>query len=764
MEEVPCRDTDPIEKGGGSGMDDGGTNSGPGTPNSRAKVMPTAFTIDFGDDGGSEKSLKRNELRNSKKFTLKEGIRHFAPAKKTLRDKPQQQQQQQQTGAGTHLEDLKGKTEVKVVQQHLEERISESNNNIIDKKSLRAALDAADAGSDTGTYTIDNEDLEVENERKKIDQVFDVSEKQANSDYVAQWASSSHPVGGGSPGFPSSDSPNESGRETSASRSRRKLPATPEAVFQRAPSTTENYLQDTLSVMAAMEARIGGIGGGGGGGSGESPDPLQVMSKSSSPASVTKKNASSASKMSQSVTSLKEERKLQWERRKNYDPLRSSGLNRNKQTNASASAANSAAAAGINMSSFEESGCSDSCSEVEHNSLHIRETSILSNSSSRSGAHKSHGSPRALSATKPNRAFALRKKLNSASSMENNLQMVPQLQQQPQSSLNPARRVQPSAGHSSMPTGGLRNSGGKQQQPVRTGMPPGKPQNPMLKKTVSEGRSSSSLSSKEAEFQAWKRRKNYNPMRSALQSKKSPVVAKLIAQDPTPKSGGGGPKNLQQQQQQLHSDSDQSSRGALRDLRRDHHHHPHQQHQHQRGGGLEPRRISVIQHNGLDGSGNMQRSASFHYPDGFSRIHHNVYTSEDDSADEYSSLHHQRSPWNHHELLEVNDDEFILPIGAKARPVHPPSSKGQKGSSSGSGKMEALDNLVISTIFSISTKLCINSASIIRRAQERTANVEQQSIMDTLVRSSHDNNSNFRHLIRSHGPKKSLSRLSVPKV
>merc|ERR1712223_1104252 len=32
------------------------------------------------------------------------------------------------------------------------------------------------------------------------------------------------------------------------------------------------------------------------------------------------------------------------------------------------------------------------------------------------------------------------------------------------------------------------------------------------------GRSTSSLSSKEAEFQAWKRRKNYNPMRSATAS------------------------------------------------------------------------------------------------------------------------------------------------------------------------------------------------------------------------------------------------------
>lgn len=117
------------------------------------------------------------------------------------------------------------------------------------------------------------------------------------------------------------------------------------------------------------------------------------------------------------------------------------------------------------------------------------------------------------------------------------------------------------------------------------------------------------------------------------------------------------------------------------------------------------------------------RSASFHYPDGMSRIQHHVYSSEDD--EDFNSLRHERS-----DVFDINDDEFILPIGASVR-TRPVRSSGSSGSSG--HKMEALDNLVISTIFSISTKLCLNSASIIRRAQDRAVNQEQHSMMDTLV-------------------------------
>merc|ERR1712203_827755 len=66
-------------------------------------------------------------------------------------------------------------------------------------------------------------------------------------------------------------------------------------------------------------------------------------------------------------------------------------------------------------------------------------------------------------------------------------------------------------------------------QPQSLGSPVRRP--PFRTNVMSQngGRSTSSLSSKEAEFQAWKRRKNYNPMRSVTastsSSKGSPTLA-----------------------------------------------------------------------------------------------------------------------------------------------------------------------------------------------------------------------------------------------
>jgi hypothetical protein len=122
----------------------------------------------------------------------------------------------------------------------------------------------------------------------------------------------------------------------------------------------------------------------------------------------------------------------------------------------------------------------------------------------------------------------------------------------------------------------------------------------------------------------------------------------------------------------------------------------------------------------------MQRSASFHYPDGLTR----VITSEDDSADDYGSgcdsarsgkCHAPRS-YPHYYL---DEDELILPIypqGSQVRINEINSNFGSKSlspkisPSRSRSKLEALDNLVISTIYSVSSKLCGTSAHLIRRA------------------------------------------------
>ena len=58
---------------------------------------------------------------------------------------------------------------------------------------------------------------------------------------------------------------------------------------------------------------------------------------------------------------------------------------------------------------------------------------------------------------------------------------------------------------------------------------------------------------------------------------------------------------------------------------------------------------------------------------------------------------------------------------------------GGGGGQSSTGKLEALDNLVISTIFSISAKLCLTSGKVIRRLQEQTEDKEHVEYLDTLV-------------------------------
>lgn len=249
-----------------------------------------------------------------------------------------------------------------------------------------------------------------------------------------------------------------------------------------------------------------------------------------------------------------------------------------------------------------------------------------------------------------------------------------------------------------------------------------------IKGTVSGGRSTSSLSSKEAEFQAWKRRKNYDPLRSAKPGGASKGAAPTAAGtastkanvikrgDILPSRGGGGGGSA-------------TVKGPL------------------------PMTAAV--------DANLLRSASFHYPDGVSKVHLNVYTSEDDDEDQQP----REFPSG---LYEVNEDELILTIGGGGggqtrqppppatrprhsvsdhwpggHPPHPPrgalrGSAGSTGSSAGTGqssstKLEALDNLVISTIFSISAKLCLTSGKVIRRLQEQTEDKEHVEYLDTLL-------------------------------
>ena len=96
-------------------------------------------------------------------------------------------------------------------------------------------------------------------------------------------------------------------------------------------------------------------------------------------------------------------------------------------------------------------------------------------------------------------------------------------------------------------------------------------------------------------------------------------------------------------------------------------------------------------------------------------------------------------------LYEVNDDELFLAYdsgGVVAPRRHAVNSRRTPTRGSGAGstsstqsgsKLEALDNLVISTIFSVSTKLCLLSGKLVKSVQERTSDKEEEAMLQTLV-------------------------------
>ena len=139
-----------------------------------------------------------------------------------------------------------------------------------------------------------------------------------------------------------------------------------------------------------------------------------------------------------------------------------------------------------------------------------------------------------------------------------------------------------------------------------------------------------------------------------------------------------------------------------------------------------------------------KRSASFHYPDGTSRITHSVYSSEEDFNDEDDDEEEPRM------LYEVNEDELFLAYDAGG--IVPPrrqssrrtpsrseqrsaagTTAGSTSSTQSGSKLEALDNLVISTIFSVSTKLCLLSGKLVKNLQDRASDKEEEAMLQTLV-------------------------------
>ena len=113
----------------------------------------------------------------------------------------------------------------------------------------------------------------------------------------------------------------------------------------------------------------------------------------------------------------------------------------------------------------------------------------------------------------------------------------------------------------------------------------------------------------------------------------------------------------------------------------------------------------------------------------------NRICSEDDSEDDYGSGYNSSVADSHvrnHSPFYLDDDQLILPI--QSSHTHPAQrsiygSKSPKISPSKSrSKLEALDNLVISTIYNVSNKLCGASANVLRKAVDVFPEQEEEQV------------------------------------
>ena len=612
-------------------------------------ASPMAFTINFDDDGAPKKKAPPN-----KRFLMPRQAKN-APAAAPAAPPA--------AGMTKEANGIKGKTMTRDGPKFLEPRdtrvdlVNNNSSKIAAEVKVATVMPSAKKPqpahnhttltrqvenncddrpeSEAGTYTIDLEENDLSEEREQIEEVFGVSEQQNVHEWVSQWAATSPNA---SVDMNNGKLDPSSSLESETSRSRRKLPATPDNLrvspnqANGAPkrNETETYLQDTITAMANMEARL------------------------DSSAEAEREQQRGSGRRPHEMVSAVDERRLNLERRKKYDPMRHL---------ANSSPRGARVAPGV-MSKSGYDSYSDTCSEMEQS------MSMTSHDESNS---KYPSASKPINSTRTNRAFALRKKLNSETTAD---PMTRSAISQPST---------PRSTNMSRSDGGrfsLRSKAAKEPVSVKpktvaartvSGIKPGR---------GGEGRSSSSLSSREANFQAWKRRKNYNPLRSAgMSASPAPSAA-------TPSASNVPSHKTAEKKKTSVSSADPNP---------------------------------------------MLRSASFHYPDGMSKVRHNVYTSEDESPEEFhSGPRSYTNNWSNSDLYEVNEDEFFLPIGGGPSPTRSAAAR-NRGSKSGNN-MEALDNLVISTIYSISTKLCLQSAALVRGSQSRVQDAEQHSVMETLVR------------------------------
>lgn len=164
VKEIPCRDTDPCPESP--------QESSEAETSTKPQPSPMAFTIDF---GGSD----------NKKLDLKGGIKRFAPPSKTKTISPSSNKQR--TVIPEVPEPSSKPPPPKEGPVKMNTMAPTTNNNVekyTPNRSDGCQQPKDGTGSETGTYTIENEEEEdepnYEDERQKIKTVFGVKGRRLN--------------------------------------------------------------------------------------------------------------------------------------------------------------------------------------------------------------------------------------------------------------------------------------------------------------------------------------------------------------------------------------------------------------------------------------------------------------------------------------------------------------------------------------------------------------------------------------------------------
>ena len=136
------------------------------------------------------------------------------------------------------------------------------------------------------------------------------------------------------------------------------------------------------------------------------------------------------------------------------------------------------------------------------------------------------------------------------------------------------------------------------------------------------------------------------------------------------------------------------------------------------------------------------RSNSFHWSNKKANQHGCEDDSEDDCASGYdSSIAESYSRKHPHFYLD--EDELILPLQSSHTHLAQRSLYGSKSPqispSKSRSKLEALDSLVISTIYNVSNKLCGASANVLRKAATVFPDQDEEQVCAFLPFANSDN-------------------------